>query len=1026
MAQPKTHRVSLQYTPGNFGTPPSRTQSSSSLASVSFSTRPRRININLPKHTVTSAAFVSSETGESSLSPEHVEKGRARYEEQVAKNATSEAILKMPNVTTKPRSIDDIPDFASPEAAAAVCKLPSAAPSAFSNVKVSMDQGSSFSGQRPGLDPKRSSQHTARGSFGSSAILHDTDKDRTGANRNKRSSSMNPLAATFTPTFTHKSTFSDRASSDSGTSDSLSQRELSRQNTSDSRDTVIAGLGISSLTQQSSQGSSIYTGSSPEHSVITTATSAQEFDPEEFGDSLVRRISDKLETGLDRHLNQLVNATTSAGDTSAVNSNCNLSSTSSRSSSPRSLSTVATMASTNDDPVLAQLKKALEHTNAELDRLKEKNHTLLETNHRLERQHLEATHQVARLQDFENHHQFLASRVKELEANESSRMTLSGSTSSSSLDMAFETASMNGHRQSAHHGRHSSVANSSSTQHHSQQIQRLQRELEALTLERDALKIKSWELERKSSFASPFTTSQRSPHFIDLENERNRLLEELSQKTVAMEELYDKNEALTLRAKEYEKRVWELESQVATLESEIVAMSASDENSALLLQMRSDLQAMEARVVAADVQVERLQAMEGSQVALVKSLQERIQELETTNAELDHSNRDFSEQLNIANNQHALLTKEFESFRSKDKDDRRIEYLTTRNRELELLLQEQNKAQPEFKEEYERVSAELEKIKIRMPQLEGQAKQVALLRSKTLQLEKQIKTMEMLEPRLEEMQQLHERNLFLESELGELEQLRAREMELELELGDTKARLVQLEMTNKSRMSANGSGSFSGLRQVQQLQQTSTRARSGSVAQQSSPFVLQQLQQHHHQQTLQDEIKDNTERPALTRSNTDLRVRTTSGLPHRSQHRLSRTHSYSVSSMDAILSPKSPRRECSTTNTTTASIWPSGRSSMILTSNNNTSNATHRMSTSSSTSSSASTVVGGNGGNHPLKSLQFSAPVSPRGSVSSSTSSSTLEEEEKDKEEDEQVKKAFLMTAEPECFEAPTMSGTVV
>ncbi|KAG0256131.1 hypothetical protein BG011_004737 [Mortierella polycephala] len=844
---------------------------------------------------------------------------------------------------------------------------------------------------------------------------------------------MNPLATTFTPTFANKPTFSDRASSDSGTSDSLRQRELSRHNTSDSRDTVIAGLGISSLTQQSLQGSSICTSSSPEHSIATTATSAQEFDPEELGDSLVRRISDKPETGLDRHLSQLVNATTAAGDTSAVNI---LSSTSSRSSSPRSLSTVATMESTNDDPVLAQLKKALEHTNTELDRLKEKNHTLLETNHRLERQHLEASHQVARLQDFEKRHQFLASRVKDLEANGSSRMSLSGSTSSSSLDMAFETASMNGHRQSAQHGRHASIASSSSTQHHSQQIQRLQRELEALTLERDALKIKSWELERKSSFALPLSTSQRSPHFIDLENERNRLLEELSQKTVAMEELYDKNEALTLRAKEYEKRVWELEGHVDTLETEIASMSASDENSALLPMMRSELQAMEARVVAADTQVERLQAMEGSQVALVKSLQDRIQELETTNAELDHSNRDFSEQLNIANNQHALLTKEFESFRSKDKDDRRIEYLTARNRELELILQEQNKAQPEFKEEYERVSAELEKIKIRMPQLEGQAKQVALLRSKTLQLEKQIKTMEMLEPRLEEMQQLHERNLFLEGELGELEQLRAREMELEQELGDTKARMVQLEMTNKARMSVNGSGSFSGLRQVQQLQQTSTRARSGSVAQQSSPFVLQQLQQQHQQyqqqQTQQDEVEDNTERPALTRSNTDLRVRTTSGLPHRSQHRLSRTHSYSISSMDSILSPKSPRRESSTstsvttTSTTTASSWPSGRSSMILTGINNTSNATHRMSASSSTSSSASTVVGGNVGSHPPKPLQFSAPMSPRGSMSSSSSSSTLEEEEKDKEEDEKVKKALLMTEEPACFEAPAMSATVV
>ncbi|KAF9273027.1 hypothetical protein BGZ74_004940, partial [Mortierella antarctica] len=505
----------------------------------------------------------------------------------------------------------------------------------------------------------------------------------------------------------------------------------------------------------------------------------------------------------------------------------------------------------SEEATVAQLKKMLRNTTAELERVKGKNQELRETNHKLELQQLEATHQISRLQDFEFNNQFLLSRVKELES------------CASSID-SMETSSMNGHRHS---------------NNNSQQIQRLMRDVAALTSERDALKIRTWELEKK-----PYAQQhqQRPAHFIDLENERNRLVEELGAKTVAMEELWNKNEALMVRAKEYEKRVWELEGQCSALEDQCAALP----------QLRADLVEMEARAVAADALVEKMQDMEG-QLNLIKSLQDRIQELETTNAELDHSNWDLSERLNIANNQHALLTKEFESFRSKDKDDHQLKFLVTRNRELETLLQEQAKISPDYKDQYERVSSEFEKVKLRLPQLEGQAKQVALLRSKTLQLEKQIKTMEELEPRLEEMQQMHERNLFLESELGELEQLRAREMELEGELEESKSRLVQLE-TNKTRMA-----SFSGLKQP------TGRARAGSVAQ-HNPMMFQEG----------DEA--------------ELSVRTGSPV------QLSRRTSQSVGSDHT---PMSPKREG------VASAWPSGRSSMSM--------ATNRMSTSSNTSSSS-------------------------------------------------------------------------
>ncbi|KAG0335675.1 hypothetical protein BG004_008360 [Podila humilis] len=657
----------------------------------------------------------------------------------------------------------------------------------------------------------------------------------------------------------------DCAASDHGEGTS---NRASRRNTMDSRDAMVSGLGISSPTSDLAprHGLTVNTKAMSPTSFMrqdrsafvvdspVLSTTGPDFNPEEFRINLMRQISDKLETGLDRHFSQLVSAT----------------------ALPLSPATSDKDSSLSEEATVVQLKKLLRSTTAELERVKGKNQELRESNHKLELQQLESTHQISRLHDFELNNQFLLSRVKELES------------CASSID-SMETSSMNGHqRQNGHH----TISNQQS-----QHIQRLMREMAALTSERDALKIRTWELEKK-----PFVQQhhqQRPAHFVDLENERNRLVEELGAKTVAMEELWNKNEVLMVRAKEYEKRVWELEGQCSALE----------DLCATLPQLRSDLVEMEARAVAADALVEKMQDMEG-QTALIKSLQDRIQELETTNAELDHSNWDLSERLNIANNQHALLTKEFESFRSKDKDDRRLEFLVARNRELETLLQEQAKISPDYKEQYERVSSEFEKVKLRLPQLEGQAKQVALLRSKTSQLEKQIKTMEDLEPRLQEMQQMHERNLFLESELGELEQLRAREMELESELDEAKSRLVQLE-TNRARMA-----SFSSLKQPL------GRARAGSVAQ-HNPMLFQ----------------EGDERVA------ELNIRTGSPPATQQPHHqpLARRTSQSVGS-DHV--PMSPKRADSM-----ASAWPSGRSSMSM--------ATNRMSNGSSTSSS--TVLTTNG-----------------------------------------------------------------
>ncbi|KAG0041039.1 hypothetical protein BGZ82_000018 [Podila clonocystis] len=901
MSQPKSKRVSR--TPST-----TRASSSSSLNTA----RPRRINVNLPTHSATAASFASPTTGELALTEENGLQGRPRQE--LPSSSASESLLKMPDIATKPRSVDDILEIIS-ATKSITCKLPPARPTSFSNTKLVADSSVpaspssspslSLSSQRPGLDRRVSSNssssnsgsidrskppgrtrsvnygNTRRVSFSTGhspniSTSEDIAKEHLAA---KRNSSMNPKAASFTPTLP-KPSVSDTSVTDDKASDTLNRTPSKNQSKStrlpsiDSKDSIINGLAAMSTASPML----------PSSTTPSAAPSTVDFDPEEFRINLMRQISDKLETGLDRHFSQIVSAASLSLPLSpdANNGSENsLSSTSAAKDPEEALSTIT------------QLKKVLRHTTAELERIKGKNQELRNENHKLELQRLEACHQVSRLQGFDLNNQFLLARVKELESSSGVGSPMEGDLGRADYLDTVSTSSR-------HNGEHFG-----SLQH----VQQLMREISSLTSERDALKIRAWELEKK-----PFAQQQvRSVHYVDLENERNRLLEELGAKTVATEELWNKNEALMVRAKEYEKRVWELESQCSSLEAECSSLPL----------LRADLAEMEARAVAADMLVTKLQDMEG-QLALVKSLQHRVQELETTNAELDHSNWDLSERLNIANNQHALLTKEFESFRSKDKDDRRLEFYATRNRELEALLQDQAKASPNYKDEFDRISSEYEKVKIRLPQLEGQAKQVALLRSKTLQLEKQIKTMEQLEPRLEEMQQLNERNLFLEGELGELELLRAREMELENELEESKTRITQLE-SNKGRMA-----SFSGLKQL-------TRARSGSVAQQQSPFIPPSLPAPAAGQANEDEKEKVNTEPKVITGPSPLR------------------RGLSISSLDMVLSPTAGamREFPQASGAPTASNWPSGRSSMTM------SMTTNRMSTISN-ASSASSVISNN------------------------------------------------------------------
>ncbi|KAF9390602.1 hypothetical protein CPB97_008913 [Podila verticillata] len=128
MSQVRTNRISLQAP----GTP--RSHSSSSLASSTTTSRPRRIIVNLPKAAVTAAAFVSPTTGEPTLTEQLVSQERARYTMLVSKNTTSESLMKMPNVATKPVSIDD--EVSSPTGAV---KLPVGAPARLSNMKLTVE-----------------------------------------------------------------------------------------------------------------------------------------------------------------------------------------------------------------------------------------------------------------------------------------------------------------------------------------------------------------------------------------------------------------------------------------------------------------------------------------------------------------------------------------------------------------------------------------------------------------------------------------------------------------------------------------------------------------------------------------------------------------------------------------------------------------------------------------------------------------------------------------------------------------------
>ncbi|KAG0057097.1 hypothetical protein BGZ83_001531 [Gryganskiella cystojenkinii] len=112
------------------------TPSAAGSPASTSSPRARRINVRLPQPSATNAAFISP-SGVSTLTEESVAKERARYEMLVSKNATSEAILKMPNIATKPASIDDLE--ADPAAQEGVCRLPRTSAPIISNVKVVMD-----------------------------------------------------------------------------------------------------------------------------------------------------------------------------------------------------------------------------------------------------------------------------------------------------------------------------------------------------------------------------------------------------------------------------------------------------------------------------------------------------------------------------------------------------------------------------------------------------------------------------------------------------------------------------------------------------------------------------------------------------------------------------------------------------------------------------------------------------------------------------------------------------------------------
>ncbi|KAF9167541.1 hypothetical protein DFQ26_004313 [Actinomortierella ambigua] len=1005
-----------------------RSPSVASSSSASSSSRSRRVHISLPKPAATAAAFPDR------LTLQSAQETRQHYVQLVTKSATSEALLKMPNISTKPSSSEDgilsplstdAPALLSStssveEPPTTVLRLPKTAPSGLlTNMRVTIADGvtppppplttttaaeaaaaavasplvaSSSSplpspavsspvqsfptafppGQRPGLDRKRSSQIPS-----SPAQEHDKETEMQ-PQTSRRSSTMNPNAASFTPTL-QKPTLMDCAASDRGDDQSQSgqvSHRASRRNTVDSRDAVVAGLGISSPNSQhphqfghghsssfnspsttprhphhshysnnhhhQHQGLTVNTKAmSPRHDRTTfaagspmlasapmtaatsattttttmTAATAAEFNPEEFRMEMMRQISDKLESGLSQIVSASMPLSPATSDKEDEQDKAGGSSSALGDDDGASSSSVSTATATTSSSTSTQLKRALRMTTLENDRLKTKNQELLEDKHSLELQRVDLQHtvtrlqdQVTRLQDLEMNNQFLLSRVKELES----------SRASSSLDSLETGSATNGHSASHHHHHNHSHSQSYQQQQNgsvsqSQLIQRLTHEVAALSAERDQLKIRQWQQQGAANGNNGHGLEIRSAHYVALENERNRLVDELGAKTVAMESLISQNEDLDLRSDQYKKRVWELERQCVILEDE----------AAQVARIRADLVEMEARAVAADALVEKLQDMEG-QVTLIKNLQDRIDELETTNAELDHANWDLTEKLNIANNQHLLLAKEFENFRSKDKDDRQLQFLMTRIRELEQQIQERTQTQPDYKDEYERISKELEKLRVKVPQLEGQAKQVSLMRNKIMQLEKQIKTMEEMEPRLAEMQHMHERNLFLENELGELEMLRARELELETQVDELKARVAQLD---QNKLSLSRMNSF-------RQQQQHGRARSGSMAPLPLSLQLHQQQQQQLPETLGEELMMTTSSPLASPS----LQRTLSSSQKMTDFR---PMSFEAG-MPMATSPKSPKASNMST-VSTASAWPSGRSSMSLT--------TNRMSTSSSTSS---------------------------------------------------------------------------
>ncbi|KAF9556434.1 hypothetical protein BGW38_009192, partial [Lunasporangiospora selenospora] len=239
----------------------------------------------------------------------------------------------------------------------------------------------------------------------------------------KRSSSMNPLAASFTPSFV-------KAVPDTVT-DSLSDSSYrpSRRSTIDSRDAVVAGLGISSPTlEPPSRRLTVNTKalSPSSHSRLDRPTfqtvdsplltsAPVDFNPEEFKANLMRQISDKLESGLDRHFSQIIAASATAA------------------ALPLSPATSDADPLVLDEIASTHLKKLLRTSTLELERLKDKNQELQDKCHTLELQNLDYTHQISRAQELEGS---LVSRLKEL------------GSCASSID-SIDSSSMNGYRNSS-------------------------------------------------------------------------------------------------------------------------------------------------------------------------------------------------------------------------------------------------------------------------------------------------------------------------------------------------------------------------------------------------------------------------------------------------------------------------------------------------------------------------------------------------------------------------------------------------